>query len=73
MMKRHPNKHIQAAIEYALKHGFTFVLGRGHCFGVIRCGVEGGVCHKSVWSTPRSPEDHAKDLIRVVNRCRCGQ
>lgn len=32
-MKKHPNKHIQAAIEYALAQGWRFHPSNGHTFG----------------------------------------
>ena len=66
----HPNKHIRAAIEYALSLGWNQRPGGGHAFCLIRCplGVREG-CQKSVWSTPRNPEAHARDIIRFVDRC----
>ncbi|SFJ05461.1 hypothetical protein SAMN05421753_11524 [Planctomicrobium piriforme] len=66
--KRHPNKHIEAAIQYAEDRGWTFVKGLGHCFGILRCPFA-CFCSKSVWSTPRSPENHAKDITRTVEKC----
>lgn len=73
MMKlpRHPNKHINAAIRYAISHGWMFTKSKGHAFGRIKCGVVGGICNWSVWSTPRSPENHARFLIHCVDTCRC--
>lgn len=72
-MNRHPNKHIQAAIEYAIENGWTFVLSNGHAFGILRCGAQNGGCQKSVWLTPKNPEDHARQIIRYVRKCRCDQ
>lgn len=39
-MKQHPNKHIQAAIDYALSKGWIWVAagGAAHCFCRLRCG-----------------------------------
>lgn len=69
-MKEHPNKHIQAAIEYALDNNWKFRASRGHAFGRLSCGVAGHTEHQmSVWSTPKSPELHAKQIIRQVDRC----
>ncbi len=71
-MKEHPNKHIQAAIEYAISRGWDFDAGgrSSHCFGRIRCGISGHREHQmSVWSTPRSPENHARQIIRMIIRC----
>ncbi len=68
MTKRHPNKHIRAAIEYAESQGWVLIPGRGHAFGILRC-PNGCRCAKSIWSTPRDPESHAKDVLRFVRRC----
>ncbi len=38
-MKKHPNKHIQAAIEYALLCGWQFRPSNGHAFGRLICGA----------------------------------
>jgi hypothetical protein len=67
---RHPNKEINAALRYADSRGWTIVESvRGHCWGMIRCPHGRGGCQKSVWSTPQSPEDHAKSLRRFVDNC----
>lgn len=65
---KHPNKHIREAIRYAEQHGWTFEKSRGHIFGTLRCPVR-GACRHSVFSTPRNPEGHAKEIRRVVDRC----
>ncbi|WLD11308.1 hypothetical protein [Planctellipticum variicoloris] len=67
---RHPNKHIQAAIQYAEEHGWKVRKGGGHAFCVIMCGAGiRGACRKSVWSTPRDPEGHAREIRHFVDRC----
>lgn len=69
-MKKHTNKEIRAAIEYALKHGWRFEECRGHAFGRLYCG-EGHKEHSmSVWSTPKNTENHAKQIKRMVDKCR---
>jgi hypothetical protein len=69
-MPRHPNKEIQAALEYAQRMGWTVIKSaKGHCWGIIRCPHGRGGCQKSVWSTPKSPQDHAKDIRRFVDKC----
>ncbi|HHL2560843.1 TPA: hypothetical protein ACQ31I_002754 [Yersinia enterocolitica] len=73
-MKIHPNKHIQAAIEYALSKGWVWILpgDSAHCFCKLRCGNPEGEhrAHQmSVWSTPKSAENHAKQIRRKVNHC----
>ena len=62
----HPNKHIREAVEYALSRGWRLKkTGRSsHLWGRLLCpfGARGG-CDEPVYSTPRSPENHA-DRIR---------
>lgn len=71
-MNRHPNKHIQAAIEYAESKGWTIRPG-GH-YGVLTCPAgERFACRYSVAGTPRVPENEAKRIRRKVDKCpHCG-
>jgi len=70
MAKRHPNKEIQAAIEYAIENGWRLQMSKGHAFGILFCSfAQRGGCQKSVWSTPRRPERHAREIRRIVDRC----
>ena len=67
---RHPNKEIEAALKYAKSKAWSVVKSsKGHCWGMIRCAHGRGGCQKSVWSTPRSPENHAKAIRRFVDHC----
>nr|WP_282557672.1 hypothetical protein [Providencia burhodogranariea] len=73
-MKRHPNKHIQAAIEYAILQGWVLVSSgnSSHAFCRLRCGNaenEHQSHQMSVWSTPSNPENHAKQIRRKVDNC----
>lgn len=71
-MKEHPDKHIRAAIQYALNQGWLFSPGghSAHCFGRLRCGIAGHREHMmSIWSTPSSPQNHARQIIRKINSC----
>jgi hypothetical protein len=68
-MSRHPNKHIQAAVKHAQSLGWTLTLSRGHAWRILRCPFGHRQCQISVWSTPRVPENHAKDIRRRVDRC----
>ncbi len=69
-MTRHPNKHINAAIKYAVSKGWTQRKGGGHAFVVIYCPAQIRGGHKmSVWSTPRNPEAHARDIVAYVDSC----
>ncbi|RFF29562.1 hypothetical protein DZC52_12190 [Wenzhouxiangella sediminis] len=76
MRKSHPNKEIEHAIRHAESQGWRIELSKGgHCWGRMfcpyndpecRCGV---FCIASIWSTPRNPAGHAKQILRVVDKC----
>ena len=71
-MNDHPNKEIRAAIDYALSHGWRLIKAgpRAHVWGRLLCRQrdrEG--CQQPVFSTPRHPQDHGKDIRRAVDRC----
>jgi hypothetical protein len=71
-MANHPNKHIREAIEYAEENGWTFTKAssRAHIFGTLWCRQrDRSGCRFRVYSTPRSPEDHAKRIRRAVDAC----
>lgn len=70
-MAKHPNKHIQEALEYAQKHGWEIIPSgkSSHSFCRLRCKRGHNEHQMSVWSTPRSPENHAKQIIRKVKEC----
>ena len=65
----HPNKHIREALNYAEERGWLFTKSYGHAFGRIRCGHGHRLCQMSIWSTPRSPENHARAIRRKVDAC----
>ncbi|MDO4223790.1 MAG: ribulose bisphosphate carboxylase small subunit [Acinetobacter sp.] len=71
-MKYHPNKEISQAIEYALNHGWHMVESgkSSHCYCRLRCNFAHSSHQMSVWSTPKSTENHAKQIIRKVNECK---
>ncbi|WP_145521054.1 hypothetical protein [Yersinia mollaretii] len=69
-MRDHPNKHIQAAIDYALSKGWKFRSSNGHAFGRLYCGISEHNQHQmSIWSTPKNAENHGKQIYRKVNTC----
>lgn len=73
-MKKHPNKHIQAAIDYAISKGWVLIVAgnSSHLFCKLRCGNSNDEYqeHKmSIWCTPKNEEVHAKQIIRKVNQC----
>jgi hypothetical protein len=69
---RHPSKHIQAAIEYAEARGWTFTKSgpRAHVYGMLLCPYRKRDGHRqAVFSTPRAPQNHARRIMRAVDRC----
>ena len=74
MRPRHPNKHNEAAIRYAERIGWRVEMSHGHAWGFLLCphGERGG-CNPAVYSTPRSPQNHARQLRRKIDRCPHGR
>ena len=75
--KRHQNKEIERAIQFAESLGWRVrkASGAAHPFGVLRCPHNskkcrcGVFCQVSVWSTPRNPVAHARRILRAVENC----
>lgn len=68
----HPNKHIRAAIEYALANRWTLkkASGKAHIWGTLFCHQsDRSGCRRTVFSTPRVPEDHGRRIRRAVDKC----
>lgn len=71
----HPKKEVEAALRHAEANGWRVVPGGGHAWGKIFCPYDdqecrcGEFCIACVWSTPRSPGNHARALMRVVDHC----
>ena len=68
----HSNKHIREAIRYVEGKGWSVTKAgaRAHIWGILLCphsSREG--CRIRVMSTPRSPENHARDIRRDADRC----
>jgi hypothetical protein len=69
---RHPKKEIQSAIEYALQRGWRFTKGgpHAHIYGKPYCPKTArDGCRINVYSTPRSPTNHANHIRRRIDRC----
>lgn len=72
---KHPNKDVEAALAHAEAHGWRIERARGHAWGRMYCPWSddecrcGEFCIASVWSTPRNPANHARQIRRVVDGC----
>ena len=67
---RHPDKHIERAIQSAERLGWTVEISGGHAWGRLFCPLhsrEG--CIVVVYSTPRVPENHARHIQREIDLC----
>jgi hypothetical protein len=40
-----------------------------HAWGIIHCSHGHRECWMSIYSTPKNPESHARDIQRTVDRC----
>lgn len=76
MVRRcHPDKDIEAALCHAEQHGWQVVPGGSHAWGRMYCPDNdadcrcGEFCIVSIWSTPKNATNHARALVRVVDRC----
>lgn len=69
---KHPNKDIELAIKYAESKGWRYQPSgnSAHAWGRLLCPLASREGHAmSVWSTPRSNEDHAKQIKHKVDAC----
>ena len=77
LRRRHPDRSVEDALRHAEDHGWRVELlsprARGwakllcsHNDSDCRCGE---FCIAVVWGTPRSAENHARQLRRVVDAC----
>lgn len=77
--KRHPAKDIEAVIKFAESKGWRIVSAgsSAHCWGRMLCPFGdknekcrcGEFCSVSIWSSPRSAVNHAKQLRKAIEKC----
>jgi hypothetical protein len=72
---RHPDKDVERAIQYSETNGWRIEVGGGHAWGRMYCPYKddecrcGEFCIASIWSTPKNPGAHARQLKRLVDNC----
>ena len=75
---RHSKKEGEEALRYAEANGWYVDErhGKGHAWGQLycpfndeecRCGV---FCRVSIWSTPKNPGNHARQIRQVIDNCK---
>lgn len=78
MRRRHPDKEIENALQFAELNGWRVVPGGSHAWGRMYCPARndtcrcGAFCITSIWSTPRNAGGHSRLLRRVVLNCSFG-
>lgn len=70
--KKHPNKEIEKAIQYAEKRGWEYRESgnSSHTWGKLHCPLhtrEGH--HMSIYTTPKNPTNYAKLIYQRVDKC----
>lgn len=71
---RHPNKEIEAAVQYAEGLGWRFSKLAGHGWGELLCPLANrDGCRVFIYATPKNPEGAARACRRTVDRCECAQ
>jgi len=75
LSKRHPKKDIRPAIEFALSKGWRLEksTGKGHTWAKLYCpNSDQSGCIVYVYCTPKNDVNHARQIIRKVEKCHCG-
>ena len=67
---RHPNKDIERAIATAEGQDWIYKTSNGHPWGRLLCPfADRNGCIISVWSTPKNPPNHARQIVAALSRC----
>jgi hypothetical protein len=67
---RHPDKHIERAVQIAERLGWVVKISDGHAWGRLFCPHRArDGCIVSVSSTPRNAENHARHIQREIDIC----
>ena len=67
---RHPKKEVEEALGFAEAHGWQVEAPRpGHPWGKTTCQRQGHDCLVWIWSTPRNPANHGRQIRRAVYGC----
>lgn len=65
----HPKPAVEAALTLAREAEWLSDYPRAH-WGIIYCPYGHSECRMSVNNTPKVPESHARDIRKIVKRCR---
>lgn len=74
--QKHPKPEVEEALRYAEEFGWRVETGRSH-WGILKCpffkdskcNACAEWCSSGIWSSPRNPGTHARQIKRKVDRC----
>ena len=67
---RHPHKEIEKVVAYAESLGWRVMRAHGNAWCYLYCQqADRSGCKVGVWSTPKNPENHARQVRRQVDSC----
>ena len=72
---KHSKPEVEAALRHAEDIGWRVEHGGSHAWGRMYCPWNdancrcGEFCITSIWSTPKNPGNHGKQIRRVVDNC----
>ena len=75
LRRKHPDKDIEAAIIEIESMGWQVKMSKGHSFAIAKCPYndgncrDGKYCRFSIWSTPRNPGNHVRNILKNVKKC----
>jgi FAD/FMN-containing dehydrogenase len=70
MAEHHPQQEVSDAIQHALDLGWRVIRGTGHCYATLRCPQhDRSGCQVRVASTPQNAGNHARRIVREIDRC----
>ncbi len=74
-MRKHQHKKITEVLEYAQEQGWSIQESRGRSWGKVSCPYNDNKCRKrkyclkNVYTTPKNPENKARELKRIIQNC----
>jgi hypothetical protein len=70
---RHTDKEVEDAVAYAESLGWRVESGSNHAKFKLFCPrSDRSGCIIFVWSTPKNAGNHARAIVRAIDRCNCG-
>jgi len=69
---RHTDKDVEASVAYAESCGWRVEEGKNHAKFKLYCPqADRSGCIVYVYSTPKNAGNHARDIVRSIDKCTC--